>query len=306
MAQTDMTQGLHPAERAAPLTHASCAQPELLPQRPWSQAPMQHSPAEVHGWPLVLQAVEHVPASQSIEQHSVFPPQGEPPGLHVVAHTPPLQMPEQQFEGPAHIAPSGEHAVVQVPLAQEPEQQSAGAWQTSPAFLHVAIAHWPWTHAPEQHDVPKSQIDPASRQDATHWPLWHCPEQHSPAAAHAPLALQPVPVDGPTCAVPAPPEPPPPKLICGSLLQPAKAAYDPKPKSRPEQARKKLTGGEVITRPVPRPHCRTVAEAVSPDRSRSSARGRGRWRTPRSVGRRTTYPSKIEGHRARPAFRTWA
>ena len=34
MAQTDMTQGLQPAESAAPDTHSSCAQPALLPQRP--------------------------------------------------------------------------------------------------------------------------------------------------------------------------------------------------------------------------------------------------------------------------------
>jgi hypothetical protein len=219
---------------------------------------------------LVLQVVEHVPPSQSIEQHSALPPHGEPPGLHVVAQTPPLQIPEQQFAGPAHIAPSGEHVLEQVPLAQEPEQQSAGAWQTSPAALQLAIAHWPETQAPEQHDVPKSQIDPASRHEATHWPLWHWPEQHSPAAAHAPLALHPVPVDGPTCALPAPPEPPPPKLICGSLLQPANAAYDPTANRIPEQARKKLTGREVITRPRPRPHCRCgIVDGAASDQPRS-------------------------------------
>lgn len=197
-----------------------------------------------------MQIVEQVPASHAIEQHSAGAPHGEPPGLHIpVPQMLLTQAPEQHCPSEVHAIPSFRQALLQMPFAHPPPQHSDGATQVSPSFLHVGVAQRPSAQAPEQHEVPKSQIDPAPRHEATHCPLWHWPEQHSPGAAQAPLALQPVPVEGPTSAV-APPEPPPPKLTCGSLLHPANAAYDPTAKTSPDQARKKLTDEEVITTPV--------------------------------------------------------
>lgn len=187
---------------------------------------MQHSPACWQGCPFVLQRVSQVPPGHEPEQHSASPPQGEPPGLHIVPapHSPPLHCPEQHWPGAEHAVPSGPHAVPQMAFVQAPAQHSLGAEHGSPLFLHVGAVHRSSTHSPEQHDVPNSQMDPASRQDATHCPLWQAPEQHSAGDAQAPLALHPVPVDPTTGpAVVAPPDPPPPKDTCGSLLHAPKA-----------------------------------------------------------------------------------
>ncbi len=204
---------------------------------------MQHSPAWLHGEPLVLHIVSQTPPLQSAEQHSAGAAQGEPPGLQ----PPPPHMPlvhwfEQHWPGVEHAVPAAPHAAPQVPALQPPEQHSAGAAHGSPLFLHVGAVQRPSSHVPEQHDVPKSQMEPASRHVATHWPLWQLPEQQSPGAEHAPLALQlaPEPDDGP-----APPPPPAPKLTVGSLLQPANGAKTKRPRTTEDQARRGVTARRV-------------------------------------------------------------
>ncbi len=73
-----------------------------------------------------------------------------------------------------HAVPSAEQVPVPHTLFVHPdEQHSAGAAQGSPTFLHVGVAHLPLRHAPEQHEVPNSQIESGSKQDATHCPIWH-------------------------------------------------------------------------------------------------------------------------------------
>ncbi len=197
-----------------------------------------------------MQIVSQVPPAHEPEQHSPLPPQGEPPGLHIVPppHWPPLHCPEQHCPGAEQAVPSAPQAAPQTLFVHPPAQHSAGAVQGSPLFLQVGAVHRPSSHSPEQHDVPNSQMEPASRQEATHCPLWQAPEQHSAGEAQAPLALQPVPVEPVTDPV-APPEPPPPKLTCGSLLHAPKrerSASEP----TAAQGRKDDTVDEATTLPL--------------------------------------------------------
>jgi hypothetical protein len=81
---------------------------------------------------------------------------------------PPVHWPEQHWAGAEHAAPAAPHPALQTFALHCPEQHSPGAAHGSLLFLQVGVVQRPSSHAPEQQDVPKSQIDPGSRQVATH------------------------------------------------------------------------------------------------------------------------------------------
>jgi hypothetical protein len=168
--------------------------------------------------------------------------------LHIVPppQTLALHWFEQHCAAVVHAVPSAPHADPQTPPGHPPEQHSDGATHVSPSFLQTGAAHRPASQNPEQQDVPKSQRSSAPRHVGAHWPPSHLPEQHSPAAAHAPLALQPVPVDGPlACPAPAPP---PPNSTVAPPLQPKASANVEGTRSAQDKRPRKLTSTEGITR----------------------------------------------------------
>jgi len=78
-----------------------------VPQMPVVHAPVQHSAAVMHDWPLGLHAAPQMPLLQTPVQQSAKPTQVEPSGLQ--PQTPPTHLFEQHSAAVMQASPSGKH-----------------------------------------------------------------------------------------------------------------------------------------------------------------------------------------------------